>query len=80
MIKTNKEINKMFETNSHIWDNKIAFTIKDVSTMLDIPTSTLAKLCREGTIKAFKIGRHYRIARIDLYEYIERQKDLSIIL
>ena len=80
MKTNNKEINKLFETNNHVWDNKIAFSIKDVSIMLDIPTSTLAKLCREGNIKTFKIGRHYRISRIDLYNYIEKQKDLSIIL
>lgn len=80
MLNTNKEINKTFATNSNLWDNRIAFSIQDVSCMLDIPISTLSKLCREGHIKTFKIGRHYRILRQDLYDYIQEQKDMSIII
>ncbi len=82
MIKRTEtmKINKMLETNSHIWDNKIAFSVEELHIMLGIPRATLCKLCREGEIKTFKIGRHYRIARADLYAYIERQKDMSIVL
>lgn len=79
-MKTTKEVNKMFETNSHIWDNKIAFSVKDVSEMLGLPISTLSQMCQRGDIKTFRVGRHYRIARVDLYNYIEQQKDASIIL
>lgn len=80
MKTTIKEVNKMFETNSHIWDNKIAFSVKDVSEMLGLPISTLSHMCKKGDIKTFKVGRHYRIARVDLYNFIERQKDMSIVI
>lgn len=82
MIKKNEtiKINEMLETNSHKWDNQIAFSLKDIHEMLDIPLSTIQYLCKEGHIKVFKVGRHYRVTRVDLFRYIEGQKDKCIIL
>lgn len=80
MMNTKNNINKMFETNSNRWSDKIAFSVEDIHVMLDIPISTVAQMCREGKLKVFKVGRHYRITRQDLYDYIETQKDNCIII
>lgn len=79
MVIKNSSYN-LLECNSHIWDNKIAFSTKEVSLMLGVPTSTITKLCKEGKIKVFKVGRHYRISRVDLCRYIESQKDATILI
>ena len=80
MSITETKINKMLDTNSHKWDNKIAFSVAEISEMLGLPTSTIANLCRKGKISAFKVGRHYRISRAEIYSYITEQQDKAIIL
>lgn len=72
--------NNILECNSHIWNDKVAFSTKEVSIMLGVPISTISKLCKEGKIKVFKVGRHYRILRVDLCQFIEAQKDAAIII
>ena len=34
----------------------------------------------KGRLKVFKVGRHYRVSRLDLYEFTEEMKDDSIVL
>lgn len=81
MIKDKKkEIDELFTTRSNRWDKQIAFSPKEVSIMLNIPLSSITKLCRERKLVVFKVGRHYRIRRADLFNYIEEQIDNCIIL
>ncbi|WP_196599111.1 helix-turn-helix domain-containing protein [Pectinatus frisingensis] len=74
------DIDSMFDTLSGEWNKKIAFSPKEVSEMLGIPVSTIAQYCREGKLKVFKVGRHFRIARADLYYFIEDSKDKCLII
>ena len=76
----NNDIDRMFDTMSGEWNKRIAFSPKEVSEMLGIPVSTIAQYCREGKLKVFKVGRHYRIARADLYYFIENSKDKCLII
>lgn len=62
------------------WENRLAFTCEDVHNMLAVPLFTIYDLCRKGKLKCYKVGRHHRIAREDLVEFIQKQKDNSIIL
>lgn len=79
MIK-HKEIKDMLTTNNGKWDNKIAFSVKEIQEMLGIPPSTTQELCKNGTLKTFKIGRKYLILRKDLYNYIQSAIDDNLII
>lgn len=49
-------------------------TVNEVAEYLKISEVTTYKLVQEGKIPAFKIGRHWRVKRIDLGEFIEKLK------
>lgn len=49
-------------------------TISEVAEFLKISEITTYKLVQEGKIPAFKVGRHWRIVKNDLTEFIEKQK------
>lgn len=61
-------------------DKLEAYSIREVATMLHLPTSTLHYYCHNGMLPVFKIGRHYRILRSDLLEFIQTLKDTSTVL
>jgi len=67
----NKELDNFFSTKEGTWDKMIAFSPKDVASMLGIPFSTISQFMREGKIKTYRIGRHYRVTRQDLYRFFE---------
>lgn len=75
-----KDIDKLFATNSNKWNERITFTIREIHDMTGVPISTINQLCREGKLKAFKIGRLYMIKRADLYSFIEEKIEDTIIL
>lgn len=49
-------------------------TVSQVADYLQISEITTYKLVQEGKIPAFKVGRHWRIVKEDLNEFIEKQK------
>ncbi len=49
-------------------------TVTDVADYLKISEVTTYKFVQEGKIPGFKIGRHWRVKRCDLAEFIEKQK------
>ncbi|WP_315118651.1 helix-turn-helix domain-containing protein [uncultured Clostridium sp.] len=49
-------------------------TISEVAEYLKISEVTTYKLVQEGKMPAFKIGRHWRIKKNDLTEFIEALK------
>lgn len=49
-------------------------TVSEVAEYLKISEVTTYKFVQEGKIPGFKIGRHWRVKRIDLAEFIEKQK------
>ena len=54
-------------------------TITQVAEYLQLSEMTTYKLVQEGKIPGFKIGRHWRIKRDDLVEFIERLKNVERI-
>lgn len=65
------ELNKFYSSKSGEWDKMIAFSAKDIATMLHLPLSSVLKYMREGKLHTFKVGRHYRVTRLSLYRFIE---------
>lgn len=65
------ELNKFYSCKSGEWDKAIAFSPKDISIMLHLPLSSVTKYMREGKLKTFRVGRHYRVTRLSLYRFIE---------
>ncbi len=49
-------------------------TVSEVADYLKISEVTTYKLVQDGKIPAFKIGRHWRVQRSDLGEFIENLK------
>ncbi len=49
-------------------------TITEVAEYLKISEMTTYKFVQEGKIPAFKVGRHWRVQRSDLKEFMEKQK------
>jgi excisionase family DNA binding protein len=49
-------------------------TVSEVATYFKISEVTTYKLVQEKKIPAFKIGRHWRVKKSDLGEFIERLK------
>ncbi len=49
-------------------------TVSEVAAYLKISEVTTYKLVQQGKIPAFKIGRHWRVKRTDLGEFIEKLK------
>ena len=78
MVK--EEVKNLLSTNSNKWDDRIAFSPLEVSQMLNLPLSTIQSLCRNGDLVAFKISNKWRIKRHELYKFIERQIEASIVL
>ncbi len=57
----------------NINENEI-MTVSEVAEYFKISEVTTYKLVQEGKIPAFKIGRHWRVKRADLGEFIEKLK------
>jgi excisionase family DNA binding protein len=55
--------------------NQEIMTIAQVAEYLQISEMTTYKIVNEGKIKAFKIGRHWRVKKEDLTEFIEKLKN-----
>ena len=70
-IMIESELNKFFSSKSGEWDKMVAFSAKDIATMLHLPLSSVLKYMREGQLQTFKVGRHYRVTRLSLYRFIE---------
>nr|DAU00558.1 MAG TPA: helix-turn-helix domain protein [Bacteriophage sp.] len=80
MTYLNIDVDDFTHTPSMTWENRITFSPKEVSQMLGVPLSTIYSLCYNNSLKAFKIGTHWRIHRKGLYEYLKTQIDNSIII
>ncbi|MFZ3580167.1 helix-turn-helix domain-containing protein [Virgibacillus sp. DJP39] len=50
-------------------------TVAQVAEYLQLSEMTTYKLVQENKIPAFKIGRHWRVKKEDLNEFIERLKN-----
>ncbi|WP_100372169.1 helix-turn-helix domain-containing protein [Bacillus sp. FJAT-45037] len=53
---------------------KEIMTVTQVAEYLQLSEMSTYKLVQEGKIPAFKIGRHWRVKKEDLHEFIERLK------
>ena len=62
----------MKEDNNYREDE--IMTVTDVAEYLKISEVTTYKFVQEGKIPGFKVGRHWRVKRSDLAEFIEKQK------
>lgn len=58
----------------------IVFTTTDIATMLNIPKSSVWKLCREGKLDCFKINKSYRVPRQSLCSFLNKCIEDSIVL
>ena len=49
-------------------------TLEQVAELVSLPLSTVRKYCREKVIPSIKIGKHYRVDKTDLEQFIEVKK------
>lgn len=54
--------------------NDEIMTVTEVAEYLKISEVTTYKLVQDGKMPAFKIGRHWRVKKDDLSEFIEKLK------
>lgn len=62
--------------NENITDELISFD--ELCAFLEIGRSTAYKLLNTKEIKAFKIGRIWKIPRASITEYVERKSSLTL--
>lgn len=55
-------------------------SIKDITQALQIDRHSVYKLIKTGSIKAFKIGRAYRVTKRSLIQYVETMERRSDFL
>ena len=63
----------MFENN-----NDQLITLEELQELLDIGRSTAYSLLNSGEIKAFRIGRFWKIPRVSVTEFVARKSKLSV--
>ena len=77
MDNKNKGIVETNATDSHeiyrvvFRDYPDVLDVKQVSTMLGVSTKMVYKLLRDGSLDYLKIGREYRIPKVNLMKYIK---------
>jgi excisionase family DNA binding protein len=52
------------------------FTVKQVAESLQVPQITVTKWIREGKIKAFKVGKEWRITETNFNEYMKNNSNI----
>jgi len=45
--------------------------VKQVSVLLGVSTKTVYKLLREGTLASLKVGREFKIPKVNLMKYVK---------
>ena len=45
--------------------------VKQVSTILGVSTKTVYKLLREGTLASLKVGREFKVPKINILKYVK---------
>jgi len=45
--------------------------VKQVSKLLGVSTKTVYRLLREGTIESLKIGREFRVPKVNIMRYVK---------
>jgi excisionase family DNA binding protein len=54
------------------WTNlPLVLTTQQVADLLQVDHRTITNYCQRGQIKAFKIGKHWRITREALLSFVE---------
>ena len=62
----------MTETAKPEWTNlPLVLTTQQVADLLEVDHRTITNYCQRGQIKAFKIGKHWRITREALLNFVE---------
>lgn len=61
---TKNEINSMFR------DYPDVLTLKKLAQMLDVSTKLASKMINDGEIQAVKVGREYRIAKVNAIAFL----------
>ena len=69
-MNTTNHINSIFSTCDEI------LTINELAETLKIGTSQAYKLVRTGQIKAFKSGKDWKISKVALIEYVQKESGL----
>jgi excisionase family DNA binding protein len=62
----------MTDTAKPEWTNlPLVLTTQQVADLLQVDHRTITNYCQRGQIKAFKIGKHWRITREALLNFVE---------
>lgn len=57
---------------------KNLLTLEEIQDKFGIPKSTLGKWAREKTIKAFKLGKKWRIYEDDWISFVEKEREAQL--
>ena len=66
--------------SSEKWKNRIAFSPREVCEMLGLARSTLSLYYKTGKLRAMKIGKHWRIPRNALEEFLADCEDAGRVI
>ena len=53
------------------WDYPDVMDVKQVSEVLGVSTKTVYRLLHEGSLESLKIGREFRIPKVNVMKYVK---------
>ena len=69
--------NKKNPTHKMFCNYPDALTLTDFANMLGISTKLASKLIKDGAVEAIKVGREYRIAKVNAIRYLMGSKSAT---
>ena len=54
-------------------------TLMEVAALLRVPKSTVYKLAQNGTVPAFKVGKHWRFLLRDVEGWLRSQRNVFLV-
>ena len=64
----------MYMLSANLAEEQSFLTPKEVSDLLRVSTQTVLRWIKEGKLPAYKVGRVWRISKVDLDKWLNQQR------
>jgi len=64
----------MYTLSANLTEEQSFLTLQEVSELLRVSVQTVRRWIKEGRLPAYKVGRAWRIGKVDLDKWLNRQR------